>query len=202
MLFSYRIDQDLELSLAEERHAEEGYRLVKQNYEYLRRWLPWLNEDFSLEHTQNFIKQNLLGFAESKGFGVRIVYRGEMAGNIGYNMIDWKTRRTELGYWLGAQYQGKGIMTKACRALIDHAFKELKLNRVEICCVTENKRSRMIPERLGFTLEGIQRQGEWLHDSFYDLAVYSMLASEWKTESQPSVQAPSSTQRPGRTIKL
>lgn len=181
MIFSYRIDEDLELSLAEERHAEEGFLLVKQNYEYLRKWLPWLKEDYSLEHSQNFIKRNLQGFSENKGFSMRIVFQNRMAGNIGYNMIDWQNRRTEIGYWLAAPFQGKGIMTKACRALTDHAFNQLKLNRVEICCVTENKRSRMIPERLGFTLEGVLRQGEWLHDSFYDLAVYSMLASEWKS---------------------
>lgn len=186
MIFSYRITDDLELSLAEERHAEEGFLLIKQNYEHLRQWLPWLGDDFSLEQTQSFIKQNLRNFAENKGFSMRIVFEGRMAGQIGYNVIDWQNRRTEIGYWLAASFQGKGIMTRACRALIDHAFGGLSLNRVEINCAVGNERSRMIPERLGFTLEGVLRQGEWLHDSFHDLVVYSMLASEWKAGNLPT----------------
>lgn len=184
MIFSYRIDERLELSLAEERHAEEAYLLIKRNYEHLREWLPWLKEDFSLEQTQSFIKQNLQNFAENRGFSMRILFEGRMAGQIGYNTIDGQNRRTEIGYWMAASFQGNGIMTKACRALINHAFEELKLNRVEINCATGNKRSRMIPERLGFTLEGVLREGEWLHDSFHDLAVYSMLARDWKTDKQ------------------
>ncbi|MBD0369570.1 MAG: GNAT family N-acetyltransferase [Pyrinomonadaceae bacterium] len=186
MRFSYRIDDDVELSLAEVRHAEEVYQLVKDNYDYLRQWLPWLDEDYALEHARDVIKQNLLNLSENKGFSMRILFQKRMAGNISYNFIDWRHRRTEIGYWLAAPFQGKGIMTKACRALIDNAFHEMKLNRVEICCVVENKRSRMIPERLGFTLEGVLRQGEWLHDSFHDLAVYSTLASEWRDKDSPS----------------
>jgi ribosomal-protein-serine acetyltransferase len=84
-----------------------------------------------------------------------------------------------IGYWLAAPWQGKGIMTTACAALIDHAFKELKLHRVEIRCATGNARSRAIPERLGFVKEGVIRQGEWVNDRFLDLAVYGMLATDW-----------------------
>jgi ribosomal-protein-serine acetyltransferase len=70
-------------------------------------------------------------------------------------------------------------MTKACRFLVDYAFAELKLNRVEIRCATGNHKSRAIPERLGFKLEGTVRQAEWLYDHFVDHALYGMLASEW-----------------------
>ena len=78
-------------------------------------------------------------------------------------------------------------MTKACRVLVGYAFRELRLNRVEIYCAVENQRSRRIPERLGFTEEGTHRQAEWVHDHFKDLVSYSMLAGEWKAkESQKS----------------
>ncbi len=71
-------------------------------------------------------------------------------------------------------------MTEACRAMVNHAFRELGLNRVGIACATENHRSRAIPERLGFRQEGVQRQAEWLYDRFVDRALYAMLASEWR----------------------
>ena len=99
---------------------------------------------------------------------------------VGYHAIDWENRSTALGYWLGKGYQGKGLVTAACRALVEHAFGELDLNRVSIACATENKKSCAVPDRLGFRREGVVRQAEWLYDHFVDHAVYATLASEWR----------------------
>ena len=102
-----------------------------------------------------------------------------MAGQIGYNFFDRENHRTEIGYWLGASFQGKGLITMASTALINNAFDRLDIQRIEIKCCTENLKSRKIPEKLGFKLEGIARNAEWLRDRFCDLAVYAMLADEW-----------------------
>ena len=76
--------------------------------------------------------------------------------------------------------QSRGIVTRSCRVLIDYMFERLNMNRVVIRASVDNVRSRVIPHRLGFTLEGIERQAELLYDdTFQDMAVYSMLASEW-----------------------
>ena len=83
-----------------------------------------------------------------------------------------------MGYWLDKEAQGTGLMTRSCSALLEHAFAELDLNRVEIRCAVDNARSRAIPERLGFRLEGQLRQAEWLYDRFVDHAVYGLLARE------------------------
>ena len=65
----------------------------------------------------------------------------------------------ELGYWIRANHEGRGHITRACRALIDIGFEELGLHRIEIRAGLENARSRAVPERLGFTYEGIEREG-------------------------------------------
>jgi ribosomal-protein-serine acetyltransferase len=103
-------------------------------------------------------------------------------GADGYDPIDWENRTTALGYWLGEEFQGQGLVTAACQALVDHAFLELELNRVSIACATDNKRSCAIPKRLGFRREGVQRQAEWLYDHYVDHVVYATLASEWQTQ--------------------
>jgi ribosomal-protein-serine acetyltransferase len=69
-------------------------------------------------------------------------------------------------------------MTAACRAMITHSFDAWQLNRITIECATDNTRSRAVAERLGFKLEGIVRQIEWLHDHFADHALYGRLRSE------------------------
>jgi ribosomal-protein-serine acetyltransferase len=70
-------------------------------------------------------------------------------------------------------------MTKVVRALTDYALKELGLHKVEIRAAVGNKKSRSIPERLGFVNEGCIRQAEWLYDHYVDHVVYGILAEEW-----------------------
>jgi ribosomal-protein-serine acetyltransferase len=50
---------------------------------------------------------------------------------------------------------------------------------VEVRAAPGNRRSRAIPERLGFRQEGILRDAEWLYDHYVDLVVYAMLADDW-----------------------
>ncbi len=112
------------------------------------------------------------------------IWVGEMlAGVVTYDYIDWSNRAALIGFWLGKSFQGKGIMTRTCSALVDLAFNELGLNRVEISCAVENRRCRLVPERLGFGKEGVSRQREWLYDRFVDTVSYGMLASDWKNRT-------------------
>jgi len=180
-VFSHRLSENTELRLLEERHAQELTELTDRNREHLRAWLPWVDTNRTIEDRKNFIRGTLKQFVENNGFQAGIWHEGRLAGVIGYHSIDWMNRSTTLGYWLGKEFQGRGLATVACRALVDHAFEELGLNRVVISCATENRNSCAIPERLGFRQEGVQRQAEWLNDHFVDHAVYAALASEWQT---------------------
>jgi ribosomal-protein-serine acetyltransferase len=69
-------------------------------------------------------------------------------------------------------------MTEAVRALVDHALSVWELNRVEIHAAAENRRSRAIPERLGFRQEGTLREAEFVDGRYLDTVVYSMLAAD------------------------
>jgi ribosomal-protein-serine acetyltransferase len=64
--------------------------------------------------------------------------------------------------------------------MLEYLFDELALHRVVIQCATGNVKSCAIPQRLGFTREGVARQGEWVNDRWLDLVVWSMLEEEWK----------------------
>jgi ribosomal-protein-serine acetyltransferase len=109
--------------------------------------------------------------------------QSNLAGIASLHNTIWADRKASLGYWLGASFQGQGLVTKACRVLISHSFSELKLNRLEIQCAPENERSRKVAERLGFRKEGVLRQSWWSRDHFVDQVVYGLLASEWQGET-------------------
>ncbi len=174
-MFFRPLGNDAELRLLEMRHAEELFTLIDQNRFHLRQWLGWVDGNQSIADSHNFIRGTLQQFANNNGFQAGIWFQGALAGIIGYNYIDWHNSKAELGYWLGAPFQGHGLVTRACQALIDYSFDDLHLNRIEILCAAGNLRSRAVPERLGFTQEGILRQAEWLYDHFVDLVVYAML---------------------------
>lgn len=172
------IDEDLELRLVAVGDAEEIFRATEANRAYLREWLPWVDATRSVADTQAFVARSLEQVRLSDGFQTRIVYHGEFAGMIGYLYHDWRNLRTELGYWLRQDLQGRGIMTRSTKALVDFALEHLGLNRVEIRAATDNRRSRAVPERLGFVQEGVLREFAWLNDHFVDLVVYAKLRSE------------------------
>ena len=77
-----------------------------------------------------------------------------MVGVIGYNQIDRALAKVSIGYWLAERWQGNGIITRACQALIHHAFEEMGMEKVEISAATDNEPSRAVCERLGMQQEG------------------------------------------------
>ncbi|MFQ5602683.1 MAG: GNAT family N-acetyltransferase [bacterium] len=178
-MFSCKINSDINLRILETRHAEQLFSLTDCNRAYLREWLPWLDSTKSVEDTLAFIRSALQQFALNNGFQAGIWYQEKLAGAIGFHCIDWPNLATSLGYWLAKNLQGNGIVTQSCQALLNHAFFELKLHRVEIRCAVENSKSRRIPERLGFKNEGTVRGAERLYEKYVDNVIYGMLADEW-----------------------
>jgi ribosomal-protein-serine acetyltransferase len=181
-MFVYKIDEEISLKLVDLKDEEKFFELTDKSREYLREWLPWLDMTTSVEDTKGFIKSCLKNYAENKSITTFILYKGEIVGTAGFNQIDWTNKIAYIGYWLGKDYQGNGIMTKVAKALTDYAFNELGLNKVDISAAVKNKKSRSIPERLGFVNEGCIRQAEWLYDHYVDHVVYGMLAKDWNND--------------------
>jgi ribosomal-protein-serine acetyltransferase len=165
----------LELPLISREHAGKFFELVDSNREYLRRWHPWADHIRSPDDAGKMISAWERQNANKRGFCAAIFSDGQLCGTISHLNVDWPNRWTALSYWLDEAHQGKGIMTACCRAMIAHSFETWNLNRVTIECAVQNQRSRAIPERLGFKLEGIIRGIERLHDVFVDHAIYGLL---------------------------
>ena len=188
-MFPCKITDQIELRLIELSHVEELFRLIDTNRQHLREWLPWVDANASAAATAAFVSSSLRKADENQGFSAGIWFEGHLCGMVAHHRIDWTDRCTSLGYWLDASHAGKGIMTRSCRAVIAHAFTTLGLHRVVIRCATENHRSRAIPERLGFTLEGIERRSQWLYDHFVDLAVYALLETDAQARTVDEITA-------------
>lgn len=182
-MFHAAIEPDLRLRLFEHRHADDLAAFFRDNRAHLAAELPWLAEAFSLDDVRAYIQAGLDRFAANNGFRAGIWRHDQLAGCISLHSVDWNDRKASLGYWLGAAFQGHGIITRSCQAVIVHAFTELGLDRLEIQCATDNARSRQVAQRLGFQQEGILRQSWRRHGRLVDQVVYSLLRSEWPPAS-------------------
>jgi ribosomal-protein-serine acetyltransferase len=170
-----KVDEKISIELAEEKHTQSIFDMVDSNRNYLRTWLPFVDRMQTAEFTQNFVNGTMQRNKDGNEFAFVVFYEAKMVGRVGVYKIDNQNKIGEIGYWLVEDAQGKGIITKTCKALTDFCFTDLQLNRIEIKCGTENIRSKLIPERLNFTHEGIIRQGELLYDKFIDLNLFSLI---------------------------
>jgi ribosomal-protein-serine acetyltransferase len=169
------------LRLLDENDAQELHALIAANSAYLARWMPWAAGQ-TVADTVDFIRKAKKQLLENDGFQTAIVCDDDIIGVIGFHGIDWSNRSTSIGYWLAEEHQGKGTMTDAVHVLVDHALSVLNLNRIEVRTAIENRRSRAIPERLGFRCEGTLREAERVGDRYLDCALYSMLISDWQAK--------------------
>jgi len=179
MIETIRTGGPVELKRLRLEDAENIFVLVDKNRTYLREWLPWVDKTNSIQDIRKFIEDGLKRDQSGEGFELGIWYEGHLTGVVGVT-IKKDHFGAQIGYWLGEEFQSKGLMTTAVRALTQHLLQELKLHRVVIRAAVGNKKSKAVPERLGFTMEGILRDEEYLYDHFVDLQVYSMLAQEYK----------------------
>ncbi len=179
-MFTARLDDHHHLRLFEESDAPELYALVAANREYLSQWMPWAAGQTEAG-TRDFIQASRRQFAASQGFQAAIIAGEAIVGTLGFHRLDWEHRCTSIGYWIAEQAQGQGIVTRAAGVLIEHAVTVWEMNRIELRAGVENTRSRRVAERLGFTPEGVLRQAERVGERYVDHAVYSILASEWRT---------------------
>ena len=180
----------IELHLLEEQHAEALAGLA-DGYDARPQVNEWLFPGATPEATREWIRGELGRHARAERVACGIWIEGQLAGVI---ILDLRGGVLEadipkpitagMDYLLAPAFRGRGVMTRACRALTDYAFRTYpSLNRIEISPDAVNVKSCAIPERLGFTKEGVLRQMVSYGDFFGDIAVYSLLRSEWEARA-------------------
>ncbi len=172
----FQISDQLCLRQTDLSDAQEMFDTIERDRDYLRKWLPFVDWTREVSDSEYFINSLNPRTRSPSDLVFTIRFEGIFAGLIGFKNTDKVNRRSELGYWLSESFQKRGIMTLSVKALVDYAFEELGINRIQIRCATGNMPSKRIPQRLGFTLEGVERDGEILSDGlFADLEIYSLV---------------------------
>ncbi|HEX6230753.1 MAG TPA: GNAT family N-acetyltransferase [Actinomycetota bacterium] len=139
-------------------------------------WMAWIRHTRTIDDQREWLEGVVADERSLEGCGMFL--GDEYLGGVGL-MPGAYGIAGEIGYWIRSEFEGRGFVTRAVRALIEIGFRELGLHRIVIRAGSDNARSRAIPERLGFTQEGIAREEGRGSDGFYDLVVYALLEHEW-----------------------
>jgi RimJ/RimL family protein N-acetyltransferase len=120
-----------------------------------QRWLPLLPSPYELEHAEWWLHRADDVWAD--GSAAPFVIE-DVAGGAPLGVIELRIAPpADVGYWLAPEGRGRGAMTRALRLLVDYAFDELGLERVELFTLRDNVRSQEVAERAGFVREGVAR---------------------------------------------
>lgn len=178
-LLIIQITKEIQLKEIELDDASNIFHLLDSQREYFRKWLPFVDGTHDIKDSEEFVLSVIESPEEKWNYVFVIHYQDVFVGLIGFKGTDKINKETEIGYWLSHDYQHKGIITESLKCLANFAFKDLGMHRIFIRCAVGNIQSKNIPKRLGFTLEGIERDGELLVDNvFTDIEVYSLLKKD------------------------
>ncbi|MEM9109694.1 MAG: GNAT family protein [Planctomycetota bacterium] len=187
MSFTLKVDDELSLRLIEPHHAEEMFAVADANREHIARWMPWLTPGYNIGDARAYCERSLREFAERKQLAVSMLVDGKIVGGSGWT--DWTQKLlfddtldasyADIGYWIAQTHVGRGLVTRAAKALTALAIRKYGIRRLTIRAEPKNERSWKIPERLGYTYEGTVRDTFRVDGRRIDHKVYSMLAEEW-----------------------
>ncbi len=176
-------DGELGLRVLTASDAPALFDLIETDRVRLGRWLPWVGETRTEADSARFIADAADERRRRRSLVLGIAVAGELAGTVGLHYVDWFDRTAEVGYWIGAHFEGRGYVTRAVRALLGVAYGAAGLHRLVIRCADGNDRSRRVAERLGFRREGLLREAQWVGGRFLDQHLYALLHQEFQARS-------------------
>ncbi|WP_143309342.1 GNAT family N-acetyltransferase [Chitinophaga vietnamensis] len=179
-MFEIPVSETIYLKQLQPQDAPLVFKQLDESRKHLRKFLPWVDYNTNEEHSLRFIQLMKRKTEEQEAVAFGIWSNRQFCGVIDLHEWDHQLQKAEIGYWIGESFQGQGIATAACKALINFAFKKLRLNKVEIRFVLQNERSGQIPIKLGFSKEGILRHSAKLHGQYVDMVVMGVLRQDWK----------------------
>ena len=180
-MFKIEIDNEIYLELAHPSHAKEAFEIVDRNRALFGQWFLWVEHTKSVEDSRKFLESTLKEYANQESLTCMVFYENQLVGDVSLFDIGkgYGIRGGEIGYWLDAKAQGKGIIHRAVQKMIEIGFKQYELDKIYIRCDLPNVASAKVPKRLGFTLEGRSRACSKVNGVLMDMDMYGILRDEF-----------------------
>lgn len=164
------------------RYAQDLFKVVDANRDYIGQWLPWAYTTTTVDDEIQFLRMMADKEALGSVYMRAIQLDGEVVGAIDLHNVTREHRHAEIGYFLGVNASGKGVMHRALAQLEDLGFDQLGMNKINILAATDNLPSRHVAERANYHLDGVLREDLNVNGILHDAAIYSKLYREWSAD--------------------
>ncbi len=176
-------------------HADEFAAHMDRARTHIR---PWVGPAFVTE-TVDQAHATLQRYATAAAADGARLYGiwvdGSLCGGVMFAQFSAATGVCELGCWLEPGCEGHGLVTDACRHLLEWAFDVRAMHRAEWRCRVDNTRSARVAQRLNMTLDGVLRESWPVNGVHHDKQVWAILDREWRTGSAPA-ESPAAAAQP------
>lgn len=152
---------------------------IKYSINELKPWLPFAQKLPEVEETEANLREAHINFLNKVSFRFLIFHKDskELVGIISLESVNWNIPKCEIGYWINTKYSGCGYITEAAEELTNFGLNKVKFKRMEIRCEINNLKSRSIPEKIGYELEGILKNDDLSADGsrLTDTCIYAII---------------------------
>lgn len=173
MSFERDLGDGVALALRTPAMANAVRRVAAANLDRLRLWEPWAHTFNPDGSDDDWNREQLRRYLDGTALPTVVLVDGSPAGSVSAH-IDPYTGTAQLGYWISAEQEGRGIVRRACRALISDLASD-GIARVEIRTAVNNRRSIRVAESLGFLREGTLRSALPVGSERHDVAVFGLV---------------------------
>jgi ribosomal-protein-alanine N-acetyltransferase len=153
---------------------------------HLQPWEPqWAKDELTRSAFRRRLRMAQREVRDDLGYAYLIFAETPMTLVGGLNVSNVRrgiAQSASIGYWIGAPFVGRGLMTDAVRAVGQYAFASLRLNRLEAACLPSNAASARVLEKAGFRREGRARQYLKIDGRWQDHDLYAMLHDDPRPE--------------------
>ncbi|WP_434741291.1 GNAT family N-acetyltransferase [Micromonospora sp. SH-82] len=182
-MFAVDLGDGAQLRPLEPWRAGEFLAHIDRGREFIGRYVGLPDLVVDLESSRAY----LLSYAERAAADTGRIHGiwsgGRLVGGVLLRTMDLRNGSAEAGCWLEPSAVGRGLVTRACRVLIDWAVGERGVHRIEWRVSSGNAPSIAVARRLGMTREGVLRDSYLYRGQRQDIEVWSVLAPEWVTSS-------------------
>jgi RimJ/RimL family protein N-acetyltransferase len=175
---------DIEVRPLERRDTARVFEAVDESKADVGRWMDWCRADYSMADAEAWIDAALSGRDDGTNFQFGIFdCDGRFLGACGLSGIDAHAKSANLGYWVRTQAAGRGVAVGAARLVVDWAFANTDLERIEIVAAVDNRRSQRVAEKLGAVREGTLRSRLCVFGRFHDAVMFSVVRNDRRMKS-------------------
>jgi len=170
----WSVRENVKVRLVGPEDAASLYEQIEKTRPHLAKFMPWGDAMNSVEEEKDFLIYCQGRMAEKKLWITSILVNDKPVGMIDLHNINLDNKNAEVGYWLGGEYQGNGVMTDCLLRVLEVGFEEMHLHKIKLLAEVVNDASNAVAQKAGFKLEGQLRDEIYSDGEFHDANLYGL----------------------------